>query len=176
MAQRRRKPIQLTARQKKFCELIADNEQLHTTERLNRGVIYLNAGYNSKHPDSGAAQEIKKKHIQDEIARVNKAKYGIEPEPEPVRSEQEEAEENLKKWSTQSSQGANNYALYLLKKKEAGIIEKTVKKVLLSSFLPESELDEYADELPDHVALAGKNKSNNKPEPTIRPVNIEDKA
>jgi len=171
MAHKKKRPIQLTEKQKQFCELVVDNEQLHATEQVNRGILYLKAGYNSKHPDSGAAQEIKKKHIQAELSRVRKAKYGIEPEPETIKSEQEEAEENLKKWSTQSSQGANNYALYLLKKKEAGIIENTVRKVLLSAFLPESEQDEYADELPDGVVLAGKNKRDNKPESAKSPVN-----
>jgi hypothetical protein len=138
--------------------------------------MYTMAGSKTKTPYTGAAQEIKKPHVKARIAQIMKDKYGIEPEPEVVKTEQEEAEENLKKWSTQSSQGANNYALYLLKKKEAGIIEKTVRKVLLSSFLPEDELDALEQAINGEIVLAGTNKSNNKGESAETPENIEEKA
>jgi len=179
MAQRNKRPIQLTDRQVRFCELVAENEQRHKTERLTRGEVYLNAGYNSKHPDSGAAQEIKKKHIKDEVARVLSTRYGIEPAPEAVQSEQEDAEAELKRWSTQSSQGANNYALYLLKKKEAGVIESTVKRVLLSTFLSEADLDAMgstAADLPEDVVLAGKKAKAKAGIQAKSPVNIEETA
>jgi len=172
MPKKNRKPIQLTDRQLRFCELIAENEQRHRTEQVARGVLYLQAGYNSKYPDCGAAQEVKKRHIRNEIASILESKYGIKPEPEDTTSEMEEAEKNLKAFSKVSSQGANNYATYLLKKKEAGIIEKTVRKVLLSSFMPESELDYMEACVPQDVVVGGTNKRLDRQRHAEMPVNI----
>ena len=177
---RRRKQIRtLTDQQERFVQLLAEDMQKHKTEQLTRGELFKMAGSKTKTPDIGAAQEMSKQHVRDRLTAVLSAKYGIEPEPEPVHSEQEEAEANLKAWSTQSSQGANNYALYLLKKKEAGIIENTVRRVLMSSFLSEDELDDMGSkpsELPDDVTLAGKKARHNGGGNAKSPVNIEETA
>jgi hypothetical protein len=149
--------LKLTDKQQKLVVLLANNHKLHEAQRVSRGVIYTQAGYSSINPDQGVASAIRKKHIQSALLRLDPSFFdgkGTSRMPSEAQTPSDEAEANLKLWSGRSSQGANNYALYLLKKKEAGIIEQAVDRVLLSPFLSEAELDAFDEAIPQDVVVA----------------------
>ena len=171
MAHMKRKTT-LTDNQKRLVKLLADNYKLHATQRVSQGSLYNKAGYNNKNPDQGVASEIRKPHIKIALTRLCPTFYGATSDDNGPQTAAEEAMDNLKKFSKQSSQGAYNYTEALRKQAaEGGGVD--IVPVLLSAFLTESELDEYRDK-PQDVVVATDNKP---PEPKANaetPVNIKE--
>jgi len=144
----------LTDKQKNLITMLIDNHKLHKTQRIAQGAVYLNAGYKNNNPAQAVASEIRKDHIKATILSRCPDFYGGRASEDAPDSPQEQAEEHMRMFASESSQGANNYALYLLKKKEAGIIEQAVDRVLLSPFLSEDELDAFDEAIPQDVVVA----------------------
>ena len=166
----------LTEKQERLCQALVANKKLHPAQRLTPGAVYNSSGYSNCRPTQAVALEVRKPHIRARIEYLFPAYFEDKnADTEPV-DEREWAKANLREWATTSGENAHKYASYLQKDKEAGMIEQTVERVILSPFLTEAELDDMRDNRPQDVVVAA---MNNRPSEDVIeevPVNIEETA